>query len=75
MATEDKEKAEVLNAFFTTAFNSQTSYPLGILCPDLEVWDPTQNIPPAIQVRQSESFSSIWTVTSPWDRMGYTLGC
>ena len=37
VATEDKEKAEVLNAFFTTAFNSQTSHPLGILCPDLEV--------------------------------------
>lgn len=24
--------------------------------------------------RQSESFSSIWTVTSPWDWMGYTAG-
>ena len=50
MATEDKEKAEVLNAFFTSAFSSQTSYPLGILRPDLEVQDATQNIPRAIQV-------------------------
>ena len=38
VTTEDK-KAEVLNTFFTSAFNSQISYPQGTLCPDLEVWD------------------------------------
>ena len=27
MTTEDKENAEILNAFFTSAFTSQTSYP------------------------------------------------
>jgi len=48
MTTE--EKAEVLNTFFIAAFNSQTSYPQSTLCPDLEVWDGTQNIPPVIQV-------------------------
>ena len=31
MTTEDKEKAEVLNAFFTSAFKSQTNYPWGTL--------------------------------------------
>ena len=50
MTTEDKEKAEVLSAFFTSAFNSQISYPQGTLRPDLEVWDAMQNTPLVIQV-------------------------
>ena len=50
MTTEDKEKAEVLNAFFTSAFHRQISYAQGTFCPDLEVWDGTQNTPPVIQV-------------------------
>ena len=58
MTTEEKEKekAEVLNAFFTSAFNSQTSYPQGTLLPDLEVWDATQNTPPVIQVETVREF-------------------
>lgn len=34
--TESKERVQVLNAFFTSVFNSQTSYPLSIQAPDLE---------------------------------------
>ena len=49
VTTEDN-KAEVLNAFFTSAFKRQISYPQSTLHSDLEVWDATQNTPPAIQV-------------------------
>ena len=46
VTTEDKEKAEVFKAFFTSAFSTQISYPQGTLRPDLEVWDATQNTLP-----------------------------
>ena len=49
MATEDEEKAEVLNAFLASVFKSQTSYPQGIRPPELEDSDRSQNKAPIIQ--------------------------
>ncbi|KAK4832281.1 LOW QUALITY PROTEIN: hypothetical protein QYF61_021680 [Mycteria americana] len=49
IATKHEEKAEVLNAFFISVFNSQTSYPLGIQPPELEDRDGQQNKTPIIQ--------------------------
>ena len=44
-----REKAEVLNAFFASIFNHQTSCPQGIQPPELEGRDREQNKPPIIQ--------------------------
>jgi len=48
VTTEDKEKTEILNAFFICVFKSQTSYPQGTLLSDLEISDGVQNKPSTI---------------------------
>ena len=50
MTTEDKDKAEVLNAFFMSVFTRRTAYPRSTQPPDLEFWDKEQNKHPTVQV-------------------------
>jgi len=49
VTTEDKEKAEVLNAFFTSVFKDQTAYPQGTPLSDLVVFAGEQTKPHMIQ--------------------------
>jgi len=49
IVTKDYENAEVLNAVFASAFNSQTSYSQGIHPPELEDRDGEQKKPAIIQ--------------------------
>jgi len=49
IANRDEEKAEVLHAFFTSVFNSQTRYSQCTQPPVLEDREGEQNKPPIIQ--------------------------
>ena len=75
VTTEDKEKAEVLNAFFTSVFKSQTSYPQGTPLSYLVLLAGEQTKPPRFRRTQSETCYSNWTATSAWDQMRFTREC
>ena len=49
LAMKDEEKAEVINAFFASAFNSQTGHPWGCQAPVLGDGDSMQNEVPVVE--------------------------
>jgi len=75
VTTEDKEKAEVLNAFFTSLFKSQTNYPQGTLPLTWKSQMERRINPPRFRWKQFETYYSIWAVTSPWGQRGSSQGC
>jgi len=66
IAIKNKKKAEVLNVFFASVFNSQNSNSQGIQPPEMECRDGEWNKPTIIQGKQLMSCLSTWTLTSLW---------
>lgn len=71
IATNYEENAEVFNAFFTSVFYSQNSYPQGTQPSKLAHGDGEHNKPLTIQ-GEMVTCCSTWTVTSPGGQMGST---
>jgi len=69
---KDEEKAEVLDAFFTFVFNSQTSYSQGTQPPELEDRVGSRINPPQFRIKQYVTCCSTWAVICPWDWTGST---
>jgi len=72
---KNEEKAEVLNTFFASMFNSRTGYSQGSQPPVLEVGKESRiNL---LQSRRKELTTSYatWTLTSLWGLMGSTREC
>lgn len=65
-----EEKAEVLIAFFPSAFNSKTSCPQGTQPPEREDWDKEQNSAP--HSRETVTCCATHTAPGPWGWMGST---
>lgn len=64
--TEDEEEADVVNVFFTSVFNSQTSYSQDTEPPDLEDSDREQNKPPKFKRKLEGAWYFAWTITYMW---------
>jgi len=75
MTTNGKEKAEVLNAFFTPVFKSQTSYPWSTLPPTWKSQMGSRIIPLWFRWKLLQAYYTTWTVTSMWGQIRSTCGC
>ena len=67
ITTKDEEKTEVLNAFFTSVFNSQTGYSQGPQLPELEDRDGEQNKNP---IKQEEAINELLHHLDTYKSMG-----
>jgi len=75
IANKDEEKAEVLNAAFTSVFKSQTGYPQGSQPPVLEDREGEQNKPPIIQQEAVNDLLCHLDTHNLWGQMGSTQEC
>ena len=72
--TKDEEKAQVLNAFFASAFNSKLSCSVDTQPPELEHRDGEQNKAPTIQEEKASDQLHHSDTHAPMGQMGSTQG-